>query len=59
MPGTFPAPGKELAPDRSRKPEVTKFINDGRLDVNDVNKDWMQEFMKEHNLSQKDVSLGG
>jgi len=44
------APGKKLAPDRTRKPEYTPFILEGAYDMTDVNKSWADDFMKEHDL---------
>lgn len=51
-------PGEELAPDPSRKSEYTKFVLDGRLDVDDANRAWMQAFMKEHGLTSDDLHVG-
>jgi len=51
-------PGEALAPDRSRESEYTKFTLDGRLDVDDVNREWMEAFMKEHGLTKDDLSVG-
>ena len=53
-----PGPGKKLAPDRSRKSEYTDFIKQGRLDVDDVNKEWLEEFMKEDGLTTEDLKAG-
>ena len=53
-----PGPGGKLAPDRSRKSEYTDFINQGRLDVGDVNKAWLEEFMNENGLTSKDLKAG-
>jgi ribonuclease Z len=53
-----PGPGGKLAPDRSRKSEYTDFINQGRLDVDDVNKAWLEKFMKENNLNPEDLKAG-
>jgi ribonuclease Z len=53
-----PGPGKKLAPDRTRKSEYTDFINQGRLDVRDVNKAWLEEFMKENGLTSEDLKAG-
>ncbi len=44
-------PGEKLAPDRSRKPEYTKFVLEGALDMTEVNKGWADVFMKENGLS--------
>jgi hypothetical protein len=44
-------PGEKLAPDRTRKSEYTEFILKGSLDMTEVNKNWADEFMKEHGLS--------
>jgi ribonuclease Z len=54
-------PGSEegLEPDRSRKPEIVwKELVDQRLDMTDVNKGWLEEYMKEHGLTQKDLKPG-
>ncbi len=51
-------PGEKLEPDRSRKPEYTKFTLDGRLDVDDVNREWMEPFMDAHGLTKDDLSVG-
>ena len=53
-----PGPGGKLAPDPSRKSEYTDFINQGRLDVGDVNKAWLEEFMKENGLTSEDLKAG-
>ena len=53
-----PGPGGMLAPDRSRKSEYTDFINQGRLDVDDVNKAWLEKFMKENGLTSEDLKAG-
>ena len=45
------APGKKLAPDRTRKSEYTQFILDGSFDMTDVNKGWADEFIKDNGLS--------
>jgi hypothetical protein len=47
-----------LAPDRSRKSEYTKFTLDGRLDVDDVNQEWMEPFMDAHGLTDDDLGVG-
>jgi ribonuclease Z len=51
-------PGEKLAPDRSRKSEYTKFTLDGRLDVDDVNQEWMEPFMDAHGLTDDDLGVG-
>jgi ribonuclease Z len=53
-----PGPEQKLAPDRSRKSEYTDFTNQGRLDVDDVNKSWLEEFMKENGLTAEDLKAG-
>ena len=53
-----PGPGGKLAPDRSRKSEYTDFIQKGRLDASDVNKRWLEEFMKENGLKPEDLKVG-
>jgi ribonuclease Z len=45
------APGKKLAPDRTRKSEYTQLILEGALDMTDANKGWADEFMQENGLS--------
>lgn len=45
------APGEKLRPDPTRESEYTKFIVGGSLDMTDVNKNWADDFMKEHDLS--------
>ncbi len=42
------APGKQLAPDRTRKSEYTQFILEGGYDMGEVNKGRADAFMKEH-----------
>ena len=51
-------PGEKLAPDRSRESEYTKFTLEGRLDVDDVNQEWMEPFMDAHGLTKDDLSVG-
>lgn len=51
-------PGEHLAPDRSRKSEYTRFTLDGRLDVDDANREWMKAFMGEHGLDEDVLSVG-
>jgi ribonuclease Z len=51
-------PGEELAPDRSRASEYTTFVLDGRLDVDDANRGWMQAFMAKHGLTPDDLKVG-
>jgi ribonuclease Z len=53
-----PGPGKALAPDRTRKSEYTDFILKGKFDTSDVDKLWLQEFMKKHNLTEEDLKVG-
>jgi ribonuclease Z len=53
-----PGPGGELAPDRTRKSEYTKFTLDGLLDVKAVNADWLKRFMKEQGLTEEDLTAG-
>ncbi len=53
-----PGPGGHLKPDRSRKSEYTDFTLEGRLDVSDVNKRWLEEFMKQNGLTADDVNIG-
>ncbi len=53
-----PGPGKPLSPDLSRKSEYTKFVVDGRFDTGDVNDAWLKDFMKKHNLTEKDLTVG-
>ncbi|MBW8060749.1 MAG: MBL fold metallo-hydrolase [Solirubrobacterales bacterium] len=50
--------GEKLDPDRSRKSEYTKFTLDGRLDVDDVNREWMEPFMDDHDLTSDDLGVG-
>ena len=51
-------PGEHLPPDRSRKSEYTRFILDGRLDVDDANRAWMTAFMDAHGLSEDVLRVG-
>jgi hypothetical protein len=51
-------PGGHLAPDRSRKSEYTRFILDGRLDIDDANREWMKTFMEAHGLDEDVLSVG-
>ena len=51
-------PGEKLAPDRTRESEYTEFTLDGRLDVDEVNREWMEQFMDAHGLSEDDLSVG-
>ncbi len=51
-------PGGHLAPDRSRESEYTEFTLDGRLDVDDVNEEWMKAFMDAHGLTPDDLNVG-
>ena len=53
-----PGPGKPLPPDRSRKSEYTEFILKGRFDTSDVDRLWLNEFMKKHGLTEKDLKVG-
>lgn len=52
-------PGEELAPDPSRASEYTQFILDGRLDVDEANARWVQEFMARTGLTAEDLARGG
>ena len=51
-------PGEHLAPDRSRTSDYTRFTLDGRLDVDDANREWMKAFMGEHGLDEDVLSVG-
>ena len=51
-----PGEDKPLAPDRTRKSEMTPAMTKGRLDVNDANRRMVEEFMKEYGLTEKDLS---
>ncbi|MEK6239192.1 MAG: hypothetical protein N2C14_31120, partial [Planctomycetales bacterium] len=53
-----PGPGKPLAPDPTRKSEYTEFILKGRFDTSDVDRRWLEEFMKKHNLTEDDLKIG-
>ncbi len=53
-----PGPNKQPPPDRSRKSEYTDFIQQGRLDVGDVNKAWLDDFMKQNGLTADDLEVG-
>ena len=53
-----PGEDKPLRPDPTRKPELTEAMVKGRLDVSDVNRRMVEEFMKDFNLTQKDMQLG-
>lgn len=53
-----PGPGESLPPDRTRKSEYTQFILDGKFDASDVDGPWLQEFMKEHGLTEDDLKAG-
>jgi len=53
-----PGPGKPLAPDKTRKSEYTSFILKGHFDTSDVDRLWLQEFMKKHGLTEADLKVG-
>lgn len=53
-----PGPGKPLSPDRTRKSEYTEFILKGRFDTSDADERWLKKFMKENNLTEKDLKTG-
>jgi ribonuclease Z len=53
-----PGPGRPPPPDRSRKPEYTKYILDGRYDCSDADGPWLKKFMKEHGLEESDLKVG-
>lgn len=53
-----PGPGGKLSPDPSRKSEYTEFTLNGRLDTSDVNKHWLDEFMKQNGLTIEDLNAG-
>ena len=53
-----PGPGKASPPDRSRKSEYTQFTLEGRFDTSDVDGTWLKEFMKKHDLTEKDLKTG-
>jgi ribonuclease Z len=52
-------PGEALAPDPNRASEYTQFILDGRLDVDEANARWVQEFMARNGLTAEDLARGG
>ena len=52
-------PSEKLAPDPTRASEYTKFILDGRLNVDQANARWMKEFMARNGLTPEDLGLGG
>ncbi len=52
-------PGEKLAPDPTRASEYTKFILDGRLNVDEANARWVQEFMARNGLTAEDLARGG
>ena len=52
-------PSEKLAPDSTRASEYTKFILDGRLDVDEANARWVKEFMTHNNLTAADLEAGG
>jgi ribonuclease Z len=53
-----PGPGKPLDPDKTRKSEYTPFILKGRFDTSDVDRLWLQEFMKKYGLTEADLKVG-
>ena len=54
-----PGSEKGLEPDRSRKSEIVwKELVDQRLDMTDVNKEWLEKYMKKYGLTQKDLNPG-
>ena len=53
-----PGPREAPSPDRSRKSEYTQFTLDGKFDCSDVNGPWLEEFMKEHGLTEDDLKVG-
>jgi hypothetical protein len=52
-------PSEKLAPDPTRASEYTKFILDGRLNVDQANARWMKEFMARNGLTAEDLGMGG
>jgi len=52
-------PSEHLEPDPDRDPVYTQFILDGRLDVDEANARWMEEFMTRNGLTAEDLGLGG
>jgi ribonuclease Z len=53
-----PGEDKPLAPDPNRKSELTAAMAKGRMDVSDANRQMVEEFMKEHGLTKKDMNPG-
>ena len=54
-----PGPNRPAAPDRSRSSEYTPFTLEGRYDTSDVDGPWLREFMRQHDLTEKDLKVGG
>ena len=50
---------EHLEPDPDRDPVYTQFILDGRLNVDEANSRWMQEFMARNGLTAEDLEQGG
>ena len=48
----------ELEPDRTRASEYSRFILDGRLDVEEANRAWMTAFMEAHGLDEDVLTVG-
>ncbi len=53
-----PGPNQQPAPDRARKSEYTKFIQEGRLYLREANERWLNEFMNENDLTNDDLKAG-
>jgi ribonuclease Z len=54
-----PGPNRPATPDRSRSSEYTPFTLEGRYDTSDVDGPWLREFMRQHDLTEKDLKVGG
>ena len=54
-----PGPNRPSAPARSRSSEYTPFTLEGRYDTSDVDGPWLREFMRQHDLTDKDLKVGG
>lgn len=55
---SVPGPNKPLGLDTTRKSEYTSFILKGKFDTSDVDRLWLQEFMKKHGLTEADLKVG-
>jgi ribonuclease Z len=51
-------PAEHLEPDRTRKSEYSRFILDGRLDVDEANRAWVTAFMEAQGLDEDVLTVG-